>query len=153
MIKCDVTAIIVNITFLYLGVEHKAQNVYLNYCHLAIKDTQTFEGNLILPKSLINIPWNKNSMLPTIVILSTKISSWHVLFGQRQEHNRSTLLTKHCEVSLIQSSLPISRKIKTIINEPKENPFKTTQKIYLQDIRNYPNSIILLCFLKITSIH
>lgn len=66
----SITEFIVNITFLY--VEQNAQNVYLNYCHLAIKDTQIFKGNLMLPKSLINIPWNKNSMLPTIVILSTK---------------------------------------------------------------------------------
>lgn len=72
--KYDITEFIVNIniTFLYLCVEHNAQNVYMNYCHLAIKDTQIFEGNLMLPKSSINIPWNKNSMLSTIVILSTK---------------------------------------------------------------------------------
>ena len=52
----------------------------------------------------------------------------YVLFGQRQEHNTSTALTKHSEALLIQSSLPMRRKIKAT-KDPKRTYLKQFKKV------------------------
>lgn len=79
-------------------------------------------------------------LINTVIVTTKKVIGKFYLV--KDEHNIFITVTKHSQVSLIYSSVPMSSKTKT--NESKEDLFKTIQASYLQDTSNYPNCIICL---------